>query len=216
MKRRAVVVDLDGTLLSTNTFKDYVLFVAKESVAALRVDVTIGVAFFVALRLMRVVSHSTMKYYLLKVTVRFMGADRLSRLAEMLLLKANQDVTALCEDYRRQGCYVLLATAAPESYAGILSSRMGMDGCCATPMPRHGLQWKENVREQKREAVLQHLEPANASIAVVITDHHDDIPLMSSNPGKNLLVNPSPKTISLVRVHGIQFESIHFFKNSLS
>ncbi len=206
MKRRAVVVDLDGTLLSTNTFKDYVLFVAKESVTALRIDVTLGVMFFVALRLMRVVSHSTMKYYLLRMTARFMGADRLSRLAEMLLLKANPEVTALCEDYRKQGCYVLLATAAPESYAGIISSRMGLDGCCATPMPQPESEWKENVREQKREAVLRHLESEDASIAVVVTDHHDDIPLMSSNPGKNILVNPSSKTISIVRRNGIQIE----------
>lgn len=207
MKRRAVVVDLDGTLLSTNTFKDYVLFVAKESVTALRIDVTLGVIFFVALRWMRVVSHSTMKYYLLRMTARFMGADRLSRLADMLLLKANPGVTTLCEDYRKQGCYMLLATAAPEIYSRIISSRMGFDGYCVTPMPQpESAEWKENVREQKLAAVLRHLESEDASIAVVITDHHDDIPLMSSNPGKNILVNPSSKTISIVRRNGIQIE----------
>ena len=30
--KKAVVVDLDGTLVQTNTFKDYIIFVAKEAV----------------------------------------------------------------------------------------------------------------------------------------------------------------------------------------
>lgn len=209
MKRRAVVVDLDGTLLSTNTFKKYVLFVAKESLVALHIDVTLSVMFFVALRLMRVVSHSTMKYYLLKKSARFMRADRLNQLADMLLLKVNPNVAALCRSYRKQGYYMLLATAAPENYAVIVSSRMGFDGCCATMMPQAESEWGENAREQKLESVLRHLDSVNASVAIVITDHHDDIPLMKVSQEKNILVNPAYKTVVKINNSDIGLEKLN-------
>lgn len=203
MKRQAVVVDLDGTLLSVNSFREYVLYVVKESLRTGRVGVLLPVMWNVVLRILRVMPHSVMKCRVLEKSSLFMDAARLSRFVDKLLLQVNADVEAMCEKYRSRGYYILLATAAPVSYSEIISCRMGFDGCCATPLPLPELKWHENARNHKRESVLQHLSSMNASVAVVITDHHDDIPLMKTNSGENILINPSQKTLSFVRKSGI-------------
>lgn len=206
MKRRAVAVDLDGTLLATNTFVEYVLFSFRESLKNFRADLAAGIIGLVLLRRFRAISHSTMKRRLLCLLDTFMNEKRISRFVTGLLGHAAEDVVALCERYHGQGCYLLLATAAPRCYAAEVASRMGLDGCCATASPVANDNWRENVGEHKRDTVLRYLDEMNLSLSAVITDHHDDIPLMAANPGENILVNPSMKTVTFVKGNGILVE----------
>ncbi len=205
MTSSGVVVDLDNTLLSTNTFKDYVTFATKEALRRFRIDVVIGVLWFVTLRKIRVISHSTMKHRLMRLLDVVMDDYSLALFVDELMENLNGDVVSLCEEYRNRGYRLLLATAAPECYAHIIALRMRFDGCCSTIMPAKG-EWHENVREKKCEAVLTWMNNAEVGMDVVITDHYDDVPLLKANRGKNILVNPTIKTLDELKKHGIEFD----------
>lgn len=62
----AVVIDLDGTLVATNTFRNYILFASKLSLRQGRIDIAIGCTAPVVCRKLRLITHSCMKRLILR------------------------------------------------------------------------------------------------------------------------------------------------------
>lgn len=201
--RKAVVVDLDGTLVNINTFKVYIEYVCKVALGKGRLDICAQLIWNVLLRKSRWISHEVMKYHILCATDRFMTQKRLDILVDRLLLNVNPDVINLCYKYRKEGYFILLSTAAPESYASIISERLFLDGVCATAIPKKREEWKENVRETKCESTINYLKDRDSSLYVLITDHYDDLPLLDINKERNILVKPNIKTIEHINNNGI-------------
>lgn len=202
--RKAVVVDLDGTLLNVNTFKVYIEYVCKKALQKGRIDICIQLAGNVLLRKFRLISHETMKKRIMKRTCLFMNPRRLGLLADKLLPRLNREVLNLCMGYEEEGHFILLSTAAPESYASIISERLSLDGVCATSIPNKGKNWRENVKTVKCENTIAYLNDRHLEMDVLITDHYDDLPLLRLNKRKNILVEPNEKTIE------------HLVKNKIS
>lgn len=187
-------IDLDGTLLDTNTFVDYTRFSIKESIKSLRPDIAITIAWHVALRKLRFTPHRAMKHGILRATNQFMNKQRLSKLSLLLIAKQNTKVITEIEQLRSQGYYLCLATAAPQAYAQLVASHFNLDYCIATPRP--GDNWEEYFGQVKLDNLMQHLNQNKLSLQVVITDHHDDLPLLQACQGRKIIVNPSQKTQS--------------------
>ncbi|MBQ1932160.1 MAG: hypothetical protein II360_01525, partial [Muribaculaceae bacterium] len=61
----AAAIDLDGTLLDTNTFVDYTRYVLKSCLSNYRLDIAANMLWHIALRRLRLTSHSAMKRHLL-------------------------------------------------------------------------------------------------------------------------------------------------------
>lgn len=196
--KRAVVVDLDGTLLRVNTFREYLLFAMKRLLCQMRLFETSRLIWAVTARKMRLMTHSEMKRRALSSSARYLDRRDVEALVDKLLMTINQDVARLVEQYRAEGCMLLLATAAPALYAGRIADLLDFDCCVATPDVISGKEWHENVGEAKLAAVEECLREKNVSLAVVITDHYDDFPLVNRNDGLNILVNPSSKTLALL------------------
>lgn len=197
--KKAIVVDLDQTLIRVNTFKEYIIYVCSKSIAQLRFDIVLSIFLFVAMRKIRLVSHSFMKRQILLVSQSFMTIDRLNELVDSLLVNVNQNVLSLLSEYRKKGYYTCLSTAAPISYTSIISKRMNFDGICATAMPISRKAWQENVRTEKCKNTLSFLSKQGFVVSVFLTDHYDDLPLLLVSKDKNVLVNPSSKTENILR-----------------
>lgn len=75
-------------------------------------------------------------------------------------------------------------------------------------MPRGDEEWSELKGSRKAEAVKAWVREAGGHIATVITDHHDDIPLLKINEGDNYLVAPSKRSVVALRDAGIRFNSL--------
>lgn len=204
--KKAVVVDLDGTLVQTNTFKDYIIFVAKEAVLNVKPHVAIILLGWVLCRKFRLISHKTMKYWILRNTQSFMTESRLRNFISQIENKRNVAVVELCRDFRQAGYFMLLSTAAPESYVRLLYLDFQFDDYCASPLPQRRVVWKENVREQKRNNTLNLLREKNIILDVMITDHYDDLPLLKEKKKRNILVSPTVKTINKLSQLDINYE----------
>ena len=202
--RSALAIDLDGTLLATNSFQDYLSFCGHAALHRLRLDIALSIVFWVTLRKLRFIRHSTMKRHLLNRTASFMQhKERLDLFVERELIAVNRSVLQLMEQYRNRGYLFVLTTAAPGIYAHPIAENLHIDLCCATPLPSEVVigQWYENVGEQKVQSLRRLLAVHKAELEVVITDHYDDLPLLNSNEGSNYIVAPSSKTMQMLKQH---------------
>lgn len=210
--RSALVIDLDGTLLHTNTFRDYLSFCGRCAMHAFRLDLALIIAFWIALRKLRIISHATMKRHLMQRTVLFMQRkSRMDDFVEEELLLVNPQVKAELERYRNRGHLLILATAAPAFYAKAIADDFRLDACLGSLLPSEVVigDWKENKGEEKVRVLSHFLQQHDATLDAVITDHHDDLPLLRKNSqGTNLLVGPTSQTEALIKKENIPFRKL--------
>ena len=201
--RKAVAIDLDGTLVKTNTFRDYLSYCGNVALRSFKFGICWSILWWVTLRKLRLVSHSRMKYVLLRRTASFINRKgRLDQFIELELTYVNRRVLQLAEPYRSRGYLLILTTAAPGIYAHPIAEDLSIDLCCATPLPSEVVigRWQENVGQNKVDALSRMLQVHKAELEVVITDHFDDLPLLNYNAeGRNILVNPTDKTLAALK-----------------
>ncbi len=205
--RKGLVVDLDGSLMNTNTFQKYIVFAIKEAILVCRFDLVITLLYWVALRKCRCITHERMKYHVLVKTCFFMDTRRLELFVDCLMNDINVGVRKIIEAKKEQGYYICLSTAAPENYVRIISERLGFEGFCASSVPvnKEG-EWFENVRDMKKDKTLKFLREKEVKMSILMTDHYDDLPLLCENKDYNYLVNPSLKTLKSCRMAGVRFK----------
>lgn len=185
--KKAIVVDLDGTLVDTNTFSRFTLALIRKPKMAMSVAMTaLG-------RKIRLYSHADAKQRILRLADAKTDSRFIDHFVEQTVQNHLRDsVYSLALQEQKKGSLILLATAAPEMYASVLARYTGLDGFLATPTGG-----PENKGEVKARRVKQWLEENDASLEAVITDHADDLPLMqlaADHDAGIWLVHPSERT----------------------
>lgn len=201
--RKALAIDLDGTLLSTNTFRDYLSYCGSAALHNFQFGICFSILWWVTLRKLRFVSHSHMKQALLDRTAAFMTQkSRLDHFVEKEMTYLNVQVQQIMEPYRNRGHLLVLATAAPAFYAHPIAEFLNLDLCCGTLLPSEVVigRWQENVGQQKVDALKRLLQVHKAELDVVITDHSDDLPLLNFNTtGRNIVVGANPRALAAIQ-----------------
>lgn len=183
----AVITDLDGTYVAGNTLKIYLRAGVAELLRRLRPDKALAVCLLVVARKLRFISHNTMKYS----SIRLIGTGELllGKVAAEIRRAINPQVEAVVKKHIESGCKVLMATAAPKFYVRLI---WGHDLIAS---PDRG---PDSKGIRKRDAVKKWLDAHEATPALFLTDHSDDLPLaqlVASLGGEIVLVNPSPATV---------------------
>ena len=205
--KKAIVIDLDGTLLCTNTFKHFISFICKKSLLKWNFIKTIYFCFLVILRKTRLISsHEKLKYYILKHSFNYVDEKLMIEFANGLFHYENHRLLDLIDQYRENGYGIILSTAAPSVYADIIGKHYKIDAICSSEMPYDDNEWHENVNERKKNNTLAMLNVLNMDLSVFVTDHYDDIPLLLEPKDKNIIVNPSNKTLCLLDKHNIKYD----------
>lgn len=187
----AVIVDFDGTMIAGNSLYLYLRIGALSLMKRGKLIRAIRLGWTVFLRLMRLSSHRRMK----ETAYELIGEIDISRPLRDMYRK---NITELIGQYQARGYNILVASAAYSFYLRgavdheFVASQPGEPEC-------RGL--------IKRSKVGEWLDKNGSQAAVVITDHYDDIPLMSiPELEKVYLVTPSTRTVEKCTAHGIQFE----------
>lgn len=201
--KKVLVVDLDGTLFDTNTFEHYIVFIAKSALKRFDILTILYLILLVVLRKVRLIStHERMKYYVLKYSSKYSDTKRMKKFVDSLKIYENSKVVSLMKQYRSNGYMTILSTAAPVAYAQFVASAYDIEHYCASDMPINKA-WKENVNEQKKVNTLNCINKIDGVLSVLVTDHYDDLPLLSLPKEGNYLVNPSQKTIQYLNESNI-------------
>ena len=202
MKKKVLVVDLDGTLYSINTFHYFIWFLFKYSIKNLKIELLMVIKVSTTLRGLKLISHAKMKYNILKSIKNDTKIDYNSFVQNLSENKRN--INLIKDD---SFDLKILATAAPLCYSDIIAKNEGFDYCIATKFPELNYTDDfENSKEIKMQNVQNYLSENNIdNIEVLITDHIDDLPLMKLSK-HNIIVNPDSDLEKVLNANKISFE----------
>lgn len=183
-ENKAVVVDLDGTLIRGNSMVLFCRWAVGRMISRARFGAALSVMMWIAARKCRLTSHSRMKQAILKRCREKFSENEIDGFIDRYLCGiVNEDVLRIA---RECGYIQILATAAPSLYAKPFGRRMGFDHTLATDYSDTG--FTENCGVRKLESVNRLLSETGAKMEIVITDHPDDAPLLRANHGSNFIV----------------------------
>lgn len=199
-REKIILVDLDGTLISCNSFPKWVTFLLLSSFRQLRWWVTAQVAFWLLQRKLGFISHQRFKRDLMALTYpEFYDL----MFAKSLLPYLNHTVVAAVQ--AEDATVRVLSTAAPVNYAAHLVDLLGVDFQRMHSTQLHQGELRENVGEHKVDYLRRDF-PGDLNITLY-TDHRDDIPLMKVSANV-VLVNPSKKCTAAIESSDIQYSKI--------
>lgn len=178
-----MAVDLDNTLVRGNTLHIYI----KEGLRRAPLTSRLGILSLLMLRRLRLISHVTMKFGCLS---RISHSDpELQRAfaehAKALLSSSVQ------ERIRSFGGRVILATAAADVYIPLI-----WHGPFLATKTIDNPSRQELRGTLKAEAVVRYALRHDLTLVTVLTDHVDDLPLLSIPGIRPVLVNPTAKTLA--------------------
>lgn len=204
MRHKVLVVDLDGTLYSINTFHHFLKFLLIHCIKNFELFLLVKIVTIIKFRIARLISHSKMKYYILSY-IKDKQNINYSEFAHKISKYKNTIPEVSNSNYDTK----ILATAAPLCYAEIISRENNFHFCSATDFPKADFHnFSENIRETKKINVMHILKRNNCTeIDTFITDHIDDLPLMKIS-NKNIIINSNKELESQLISNSIEFETL--------
>lgn len=181
-----LVFDLDGTILRTNSFPLWVVYLMigriPELDLRLRVPLSMQTARLLLSRKIGWLSHDELQRRLQMVWQAAIAGGRvpmMNRYEAWLLRRVRPNLGALLSLVAKRQFDSVLATAAAEDYAEPLGRRLGFQHVLATRANRTAGE-PANARAAKRRSVrdfLRHAGWCDRSL-ILFTDHLDDLPLI--------------------------------------
>lgn len=197
---KIAVFDLDGTLYRGASFRKYLFWASSKLFKRGLYFKSFMLMWRFALSKAGVVSHKRMKHRNSLLLEHILSEADNQDFTDILLHGLNREVLGFMHRLQGEGYLTVLSTASPESYCRLLGERLGFDVCQATPeAPSHESDYVENRGMRKLEKVRILESQTGKALDIVVTDHHDDLPLLEANvQGKNYLVAPSRETSKIV------------------
>jgi len=198
-----VLIDLDGTFVSVNTFHKWMKFLFIEELKKFHLISVFTILKIVFLRSMKKIDHSKMKFSILKISEQTMDEKQIETFVQSLHPYVNNDLLLILEN----DCNTtILATAAPILYAQEIQKVYNFDHVIATGKTSE-IEWKENIKEEKKKNVISLLKQHNLNNerSILYTDHHDDLPLMRYS-NFTYLINASEETKRLTLHESIKYK----------
>lgn len=181
------IFDLDGTILSINSFPLWARFMLVAPFAHLglagRLHLRCGTALALLRRKLRLSDHERLKWQLQRLwqgaTFGDNGATQIA-LQHRLLRHVRPDIQDHLDDVATAMVDAVLATAAASDYAEGLGSALGFRHVLSTPSCR-AAPGPSNVGTNKRDAVMRFLidKGWQTRRRILFTDHCDDLPLIT-------------------------------------
>lgn len=180
-----LIVDLDGTLLTINSFPRWAAHLARARFRHLsrrmRLRIAARAIGALTVRKLRLIDHCRLKWRLQRLWLEAAddGGTSESHIRDELLGFVRPQFAPLLAAVRAGTADAILATAAAEAYARGLGSALGFAHVLAAPATAE-MPLDIPSGEQKRRAILRFLEARGweKRPLTVFTDHADDVPVM--------------------------------------
>jgi phosphoserine phosphatase len=185
-QRPVLILDLDGTVLTVNSFHHWVLYLARARFPHLslfgRLHIAGATVALLARRKLGLLRHEAFKWHLQQLwqtaTVGDGGVCEKALVRELMRF-VRPELASVLSAIAAGKTDAILATAAAGDYATALGRRLGFADVLATLATRAATE-PSNVGEHKRDAVLRLIAQRGWEDRprVLFTDHADDLPLI--------------------------------------
>ena len=181
-----LILDLDGTVLSVNSFRRWVLYLMRARFphlgAAHRLAIACATVSALSARKLRLTGHEALKWRLQKLWQAATDGDGGSServLVEDLTAFVRPELAGVLKAVAAGEVDAVLATAAAGDYAYGFGKSLGFTHILATD-PMRAVTEPSNVGERKRQAVLDFITSRGWQDRprILFTDHEDDLPLI--------------------------------------
>jgi len=205
LDKTLLIIDLDGTFVSVNTFHKWMKFLFLEELKQFHLTSVMKILSIIFFRLTKNIAHREMKFRILKLSEKNISKQQINTFVDTLDVYVNQTILTKLQDVSTR---TLLATAAPLLYAQAIKEKYQFDDVIATEYT-HVEEWRENIKEEKKNSYLKllHDKAIDPKKVILYSDHHDDLPLMKISDF-TYLVQPSETTKNAARAAHISFEII--------
>jgi len=202
LDKQLLIIDLDGTFVSVNTFHKWMKFIFIEELKRLHFISVFKILKIVGLRFTKSINHAQMKFAILELSEQNITTTQIDAFVNTLDTYVNHTIL---EQLQKKCGTSILATAAPLLYAKQIKEKYYFDYVIATPSTKVS-PWKENIKDEKSKNVSILLESQHLSYqtSILYTDHHDDTPLIRYTQ-KTYLINPSIETKDKLEDENISF-----------
>ena len=169
------VVDLDGTLISCNSFNLFARFLFNKALCRMQLVQLCRIAWFSLARKASLISHRRLKWQLMQAADKVLTPADYHNLAQQLMQCQNPQVAAYLD-----GKQWILASAASAEYVAPLAKMLNCKAYIATTRPESNRfdDYTECRGEEKLRRVR--LLIGNQRIDTAISDHTDDLPLLKA------------------------------------
>lgn len=204
MKKKVLVVDLDGTLFTINTFHYFLKYLITYSVKSFKIVMILKIGIVIIFRILKITTHAKMKYNILKMLSSRSDIDYQKFVSSILLKKRNIEVLN-----DKSFDIKILATAAPLCYAELIAKNEKLDVCLGTNFPVSEFDSEfENIKESKKKNLINYLQHMGVTkIDTFITDHMDDMPIIKIAK-RNIIVSPKNEFKEILLQNNISYETI--------
>lgn len=204
-----VVADLDGTVLTVNSWRIFSKRVVIELAHRKKYWKASGLISKMLLKKLRILEHREVKYYFCKEAQK-LGNDFINEIVSEIIGYKNQEVLSIIKKLVQKGVKTILATAAAGEYAKLLGKQLGFDYVICTPEAEASIdQYLETRGSQKVEEIRKLIDRENLRVSTVISDHWHDLPLLTSfSRADSYIVNPNRETLRKIKLSGLKILKI--------
>lgn len=174
---RLAVFDLDGTLISINSFHLWLRYLLCWAVRRVRILIITQLFWYSALRLLGVINHIVLKKAILRLSHQVPIPERII-FGQKLMQYVRPELLAKMQQHKKDGFTVVIATAALDLYLVGFKQLCEVDAILATSSELSS-SWQENLKAQK----LHNIRSCYGSDALIVyaySDHSDDLPLLKA------------------------------------
>lgn len=208
--KKIAVIDVDDSLLRGNSLKILLWFTVKSQIKRGQWLSLLKLCMAMARRVVHLSSHIELKEQICCCAIEALTEADCEAMTETLTAKVRPEVRKIINHWIADGGEVVIASAGMRRWLKDMVSRMGVRYLVATDMMSDGSLGVEARSEMKLQGVRT-LAAAEGlgEIGLVVTDHIDDLPLLSLPDIRRVLVSPARNLLSTLEASSLPYEIIN-------
>lgn len=206
---KIAVIDVDDSLLCGNSLKMLLLRTLSCQIKRGRWMAFFSLGWDIFKRILGVSSHLQLKEQICNAALEIMTAEDFDALTSAMLAKVRPSVRRVINHWIADGGSVVIASAGMRFSLKDMVAQMGLRHLVATDMRPDGTIGHETRSESKLQAVKDMAATENlGEIGLVVTDHIDDLPLLSLPGIQRVLVAPRQRLLRTLDAASLPYEII--------